>query len=75
LPQLEEVLREALVLDVQDRAALAEELLASLDEITEPEADRLWAIEAKRRLDEHDAGLTDSIPAHEVAEKAKKLLR
>jgi len=33
MPDLNEVLREALSLDVQDRASLAEKLLASLGEL------------------------------------------
>ena len=71
---LEEVLRNALALDVQDRASLAERLLASLDQLSEAEADRLWADEAERRLKEYRAGRARSVPADEVHRRAQKLL-
>ncbi len=51
MPDRAEVLRNALSLDVQDKAALAQKLLASLEELSEEEADRLWAEEAQRRFD------------------------
>ena len=50
MPDLVEVLRSALSLNLDDRAALAERLLASLDELDEEEAERLWAEEAQRAL-------------------------
>jgi putative addiction module component (TIGR02574 family) len=71
---LDEVLRNALTLDVQDRASLAERLLASLDELSDAEADRLWADEAERRLNEYRAGRARSVPADEVHRRAQKLL-
>jgi putative addiction module component len=75
MPDLAEVLRSALVLEAQDRAVLAERLLASLDELSEKEAERLWVDEAERRLAEYRAGLANSAGAQEVAEKAEKLFR
>ncbi len=56
MPDLAEVLRSVLSLNVDDRAALAERLLASLDELDEEEAERLWAEEARRRLQEYRGG-------------------
>lgn len=70
-----ELLRNALSLDVRDRATLAERLLASLDELSEEEAERLWAEEAQRRLDEYRAGHARVVRAEEVQEKAGRLLR
>ncbi|MBV9743865.1 MAG: addiction module protein [Acidobacteriia bacterium] len=70
-----EVLEKALGLDIDDRAALAERLLASLDELSVPESDRLWAEEASRRRDALRAGLAKGIPAEEVHRKAQKLFR
>jgi len=69
------VFTEALNLDTNDRAALAQELLASLEELTEQEAERLWAEEAKRRLKGYHAGQAERVAAEEVAVKAKKLFR
>ncbi len=54
MANLAEVLRNALSLEVRDRAALAEKLLASLEELTEEEAERLWA-EERRRFVEYRA--------------------
>ncbi len=56
MADLTEVLKNALSLNVNDRAALAERLLASLDELDEEEAERLWTQEAQRRLEEYRAG-------------------
>ena len=57
---LETVLQSALSLDVADRAALAERLLASLDELSAEEAERLWAEESRRRLNAYRAGRASS---------------
>jgi len=70
-----EVLKNALSLDVPDRAALAQRLLASLEDLSEEEAERLWAEEAQRRLEEYRAGRARAVSAEDVAKKAEKLLR
>ena len=75
MPDVAELLRTALSLDVHDRAALAEKLLASLEELNEEEADRLWAEEAQRRLEEYRAGRAAALSASEVAKKAERLFR
>ncbi len=72
---LDEVLKSALSLTVEERATLAERLLSSLDELSEDEAERLWAEEAERRLHEYRAGRAAAVPAEEVFEKARQLLR
>lgn len=75
MSDLDMALKHALRLDVHDRAALAERLLASLDELPEEEAERLWADEAQRRLEDYRAGSARAFPAEEVHEKAEGLLR
>jgi len=75
MSDLAEVLTTALSLDVHDRAALAERLLASLEELSEEEAERLWAEEAQRRLQEYRAGRASAARAEEVHEKAERLFR
>jgi len=47
---------EVLLLPVRERATLAQRLLLSLEEISEPEFDRLWGEESARRAAEFDAG-------------------
>ena len=69
-----EVLKNALSLEVRDRATLAERLLASLEEITEEEADHLWTEKAERRLKEYRAGRAQAVQADEVHAKAEQLL-
>jgi hypothetical protein len=75
MPDLAEVLKSALSLNVDDRAAMAERLLASLDELDEEEAERLWAEEAQRRLEEFRAGRAGAAEARDVAKKAESLFR
>jgi putative addiction module component (TIGR02574 family) len=75
MADVHELLREALCLDVHERATLAERLLASLEELSEEEAERLWAEEAQRRLEEYRSGWAKANPADEVHEKAERLLR
>lgn len=75
MPNLNEILRKVLSLDIHERAALAERLLASLDDLSEDEAERLWAEEAERRLAEYRKGRAKAVPAEEVFKKAERLLR
>mgnify|MGYP003551811298 FL=1 len=75
MANLGEILKSALSLEVRDRATLAERLLASLEEITEEEAEKLWAEEAERRLNEYRAGRAKAVPADEVHKKAERLFQ
>ena len=75
MSDLAEVLRSALSLNVDDRAALADRLLDSLDELDEKEAERLWAEEAQRRLEEYRAGHAVAADAQDVAKKVERLFR
>lgn len=75
MSHLNEILKAALGLDVRERARLAEELLASLDALTEEEIERLWADETERRLREFRAGRVRAVPADEVAQKVRRLIR
>jgi len=75
MSNLAETLKNALSLDVHDRATLAERLLAGLEELSEEEADRLWAEEAQRRFEEYRAGRAKAVPVEEVHTKAERLFR
>lgn len=59
------VLKDALALPLGDRAAVAEELLASVDR-PDPAIDARWAEEAEARLAEFRAGRMRAIPAEQV---------
>jgi putative addiction module component (TIGR02574 family) len=62
----EDLLAAALKLPLDERAALADRLLRSLDELPEPERKTLWLEVADRRLAEMREGKVREIPADEV---------
>lgn len=70
-----DVLKSALELPTDDRAALAYKLLASLDELDEAEAERLWTAEASRRREQYLTGRVVASDAPVVADKASRLFR
>jgi len=61
----ETVLRQALELPANDRAALVEELIVSLDK-PDPALDVLWLKEAESRLAAYRSGELGAIDADEV---------
>lgn len=68
---VDEIMREAMTLDVETRASIAHELLSSLESLSEAEVERLWIAEAKRRSDDVKAGRAQTIPAHESLARAR----
>lgn len=72
---IETIRHEALLLPPEERAQLAEQLLSSLDALTETEIEQLWFQEAQRRADEMDKGLVERVPADEVDREARTLLK
>lgn len=66
---------EALALPPEARASLAHRLLLSLEDVSEPEFDRIWGEESARRAAEIDTGRVAAIPGSAVAKKARALLR
>ena len=71
----ETIRREALWLTVQERAELAEQLLSSLDALSETEIAQLWLQEAARRAEELDQGLAKRVSADEVRRQAQTWLK
>ncbi len=70
----EKLIEQALNLPAEERAAVAERLLTSL----EPELstiDLLWAREAEDRLDAYELGEIKAIPAEEVFNSNKNRKR
>jgi putative addiction module component (TIGR02574 family) len=61
----EQLRKDALALPPIERAALAEELLSSLDR-PDPHMDALWAQEAEERIAAFEAGEMEAIPADDV---------
>lgn len=67
---------EAMKLPARSRARLAERLITSLDEEgTDPDAEKLWSQEARRRATELAGGTVKGVPAKKVLRRAPAALR
>jgi putative addiction module component (TIGR02574 family) len=66
---------EALKLPARSRACLAERLIASLEEVADPEAESEWLAEVERRSSELTRHQVKGIPANKVLKKARTALR
>ncbi len=72
---IQDLSRQARALSPEDRALLAEELLASLQDDGEQEVDAAWDTEIARRLGQVKNGTATLIPAEEVHAQARRLYR
>ena len=70
-----ELSERAKVLPPEDRARLAEELLASLEESPSAEVDVAWDAEIQRRIAEVEAGTARLVPAEELFACVRQSLR
>lgn len=66
---------EALELPVGRRATLAQRLIESLDDLSEPESHKLWRVEAVRRADEIDAGKVRFVKPEELERRVQARLK
>ena len=64
-----------MTLPAKQRAALADDLWLSLDDMTQDEVDTAWAKELKRRWAQFQRGEVTAIPAAEVMAEARQRLR
>jgi putative addiction module component (TIGR02574 family) len=71
--QLEILESEALKLTLGERAALAQRLLASLDE--DAEIENAWATEIERRIAEVESGAVQVIPIAEALARVRAALK
>ncbi|HVB46819.1 MAG TPA: addiction module protein [Burkholderiales bacterium] len=69
---VEELSHKARALPPEDRVRLAEELLASVQEV---DAEAAWEEEIKRRIAEIGSGKAKLIPAEEVFAEVRRLLK
>jgi putative addiction module component (TIGR02574 family) len=67
--------KQALRLSAEDRAALAQKLLLSLEDMPASELDEMWLLEAERRARQLDRGEVQPVPADEVRRRVKALVR
>jgi len=68
---IEQVENEALKLNPEARAKLAEKLLGSLEDLSAEDIERLWAEEAVRRDAELDSGTASMRDAEDVFRDAR----
>ncbi len=71
--ELTELLKKALALPPEARAALAGSLLESLDEAVDATAEQEWSREIARRIEELDSGKVKPIPWEEARRQISAL--
>jgi putative addiction module component (TIGR02574 family) len=70
-----EILKEALALPAEARAALADSLLDSIDAEVDADAEAAWQSEIQRRVAELDSKAVTTIPWAEVRSRLMATLR
>jgi putative addiction module component (TIGR02574 family) len=71
----EEILKKALALPIEARAALVGSLLESLDTEVDEDREAAWGREIQRRLEELDSGTVRAVPWVEVRSRLIGMLR
>ena len=71
--QLAHVEAQALKLTAEERAALADRLIASLFE--EGGIEDAWAVEVERRIEDIESGRTQLLPAAEAIARARAAIK
>ena len=74
---VEELSQQARALSTQDRARLAEDLLASLDSAIEhePDSEAAWNLEIQRRVNEVNNGTAKLVSAEDVYAETRRFYR
>ncbi len=73
-PDISELLKKALALPPEARAALAGSLLDSLDDAVDASAEEAWSREIARRIEELDSGKVKPIPWAEARRQISAIL-
>ena len=73
-PDVSELLKKALALPPEARAALAGSPLESLDDTVDPSVEESWKHEIARRIEELDSGKAKPIPWAEARRQITALL-
>lgn len=71
---VDELARKARALSPEERVRLAEELLATVQEV-DPQVEAAWDEEIKRRIEEIDGGKAKLIPAEDVFAEVRRLIK
>jgi putative addiction module component (TIGR02574 family) len=72
--EVSEILKKALALPPEARAALAGTLLDSLDETLDASAEEQWAREIRARIEELDSGKVKPVPWAEARRQISSIL-
>jgi len=67
------VVADALQLTAEERARVADKLLASLSE--DPDSEQAWSTEVERRLSEIESGRARLVPAADAIARARAALK
>lgn len=70
---VEELAAQAIALSAEDRARLADLLLASLPAEVDPDTDAAWDQEIRRRVEAVESGAARLVSAEDVHAEARKL--
>lgn len=73
--ELETLRNAAMMLSEQERAALAKDLVASLDGPADEGVAEAWDREIRRRIQQIDSGETELLDAKEVLSRARDRIR
>jgi putative addiction module component (TIGR02574 family) len=66
--------KEALELPARSRVRLAEKIIESIDDYTDPQVESAWGQEIERRVEEIKSGAEKGIPARQVMKEARRAL-
>jgi putative addiction module component (TIGR02574 family) len=69
---VESILAQAMQMPAQDRAAIAERLISSLDTETDWDVEIAWQQEVQRRVDEVERGEVVCLPWEQVLQRLRK---
>ena len=73
-PEVSDLLKKALELPVEARAALASSLFDSLDEVVDASAEEEWNKEIARRIADLDSGRVKTVPWAEARRQMSAIL-
>jgi len=73
--QFDDIERQARLLPLKEKAALARLLIEELDASVDPDVEHLWIDEAQRRYDAYRRGELEALPGDEVMNRARERLR
>jgi hypothetical protein len=74
-PHFDDIERQARLLPLKEKAALARVLIDELDASVDRDAERLWIDEAQRRHDAYLRGELEALPGDDVMARARDRIK